>query len=86
MFNILAYYPPSLMPGYRGNLMIFIIKERSKNVRLGHVPTIQYQYGETFGNTTAKYFQDYRSETLSSSKSLYARGRFYLISFSNHCF
>ncbi len=41
---------------------------------LGHVPTIQFQYDETFGNETAKYFQDYRSEALNSSKSLYARG------------
>ncbi len=41
---------------------------------LGHVPTTQFQYGETFGNATAKYFQDYRSEALNSSKSLYARG------------
>ena len=43
-------------------------------ITIGHVPTTQFQYGETFGNATAKYFQDYRSEALNSSKSLYARG------------
>ncbi|CAF3199977.1 unnamed protein product [Rotaria socialis] len=55
-----TYYPPSLMPGYRG-----------------HIPTTQFQCGETFGNTSAKYFQDYRSEALNSSKSLYARGGYF---------
>ncbi len=82
MFNIVAYYPPSLMPGYRGNLINLQKIERDKwSLLVGHVSTTQYQYGETFGNATAKYFHDYRSEALNSSKSFYARGWLYLIHF-----
>ena len=40
----------------------------------GHVPTVNFQYGETFSNATQKYFNDYRNEVLNSSQSLYARG------------
>jgi hypothetical protein len=49
----------------------------------GHVPTISSQYGETFGNATKKYFNDYRSEVLNSSKSLYSRGN---LLFNNQSF
>lgn len=63
------------MPGYRGIYeCVFFSKNNSTFCVLGHVPTTQFQYGETFGNSTAKYFQDYRSEALNSSQSLYARG------------
>lgn len=40
----------------------------------GHCPTTKYDYGETYGNATAKYFQDYRSEVLSSSADPYCKG------------
>ena len=40
----------------------------------GHVPTVHFQYGETFSNATQKYFNDYRNEALNSSQSLYTRG------------
>ncbi|KAI7799660.1 putative UPF0573 protein C2orf70-like protein [Triplophysa rosa] len=35
----------------------------------GHVPTTKFMYGETFGNSTLKHFQNSRSETMASSKS-----------------
>ncbi|RUS85149.1 hypothetical protein EGW08_007053 [Elysia chlorotica] len=40
----------------------------------GHCPTIKYDYGETYGNQTAKYFQDYRSSVLNSSADPYCKG------------
>lgn len=40
----------------------------------GHCPTTKYDYGETYGTATNKYFQDYRSEVLNASHDPYARG------------
>ncbi|XP_055041953.1 ciliary microtubule inner protein 2C [Misgurnus anguillicaudatus] len=40
----------------------------------GHVPTTKYIYGETFGNSTLKYFQNSRSAIMASSKTHYNTG------------
>jgi len=40
----------------------------------GYCPTIKFDYGETYGNKTAKYFQDYRSSVLNSSADPYCKG------------
>lgn len=41
---------------------------------LGYIPGIKYTYGETYGNTTAGWFRDYRAKELSTSKERTARG------------
>ena len=38
---------------------------------------MKFDYAETFGNATAKHFQDYRSQTLNNSKSNYAQGGYF---------
>lgn len=43
----------------------------------GHVPTMKFDYGETYGNHTAKYFQDYRSKALDTSKTNYCKGGYF---------
>ncbi|XP_014773701.1 protein FAM166C A [Octopus bimaculoides] len=40
----------------------------------GHCPTIKFDFAQTYGNITSKYFQDYRSNVLRSSKSNYSSG------------
>jgi len=43
----------------------------------GYVPTMKFDYGETYGNHTAKYFQDYRSRVLETSNNNYHRGGYF---------
>lgn len=40
----------------------------------GYCPTVKFDYGETYGNATAKYFQDYRNSVLNSSATNYSPG------------
>uniref|UniRef100_A0A671NEK8 Ciliary microtubule inner protein 2C n=1 Tax=Sinocyclocheilus anshuiensis TaxID=1608454 RepID=A0A671NEK8_9TELE len=40
----------------------------------GHIPTTKFLYGETFANSTLKYFQNIRSATMASSKNPYNKG------------
>jgi len=34
----------------------------------GHVPTLKFDYGETYGSGTARYFQDFRYHTMGTSR------------------
>lgn len=50
----------------------------------GFCPTIRFGYGQTYGNETGKYFQDYRSYTLRESKSPLAYGGCYPTHYSHN--
>ena len=50
----------------------------------GYVPTIKFSYGDTYGNETAKYFQDYRSDALRTSKTMYNKGGNFPTQFSHN--
>jgi hypothetical protein len=43
----------------------------------GHVPTMKFDYAETYGNHSAKYFQDFRSSALNTSKTNYCKGGYF---------
>ncbi|KAE8605655.1 hypothetical protein XENTR_v10015263 [Xenopus tropicalis] len=40
----------------------------------GHIPTASFTYGDTYGSTSARCFQDFRSTVLNSSRSPYCQG------------
>ncbi|KAL6044014.1 hypothetical protein STEG23_008386 [Scotinomys teguina] len=42
----------------------------------GHVPTVASSFGSSYGNTTLKYFQDFRNAALEKSYALLSGGRF----------
>ncbi|ESO07029.1 hypothetical protein HELRODRAFT_76841 [Helobdella robusta] len=50
----------------------------------GYVPTMKYEHGETYGNQTNKCFQDFRSKTFETSRTLSNRGGYFATRFTSN--
>ena len=59
-------------------LYLFMLFDHTNNMYIfryrGYCPTAKLDFGQTYGNHTCRYFQDYRNTVLNSSSSNYSSG------------